>query len=108
MFTLVQFGPLDHRCGTTYDVVFDEQDEPYTVAQFVEDAQKMNNVESTMFKITSNGKWFEYLDYNKALPEHEHNQKVYDKLRNCRVVRAGAYRLGDDIWFGVIIEEVKE
>lgn len=80
MFTLVQFGPLDHRCGTTYDVVFDEQDESYTVAQFVEDAQKMNNVESTMFKITSNGKWFEYLDYNKALPEHAQFKPIQKSL----------------------------
>lgn len=107
MFTLVQFGPLDHRCGTTYDVVFDEQDEPYTVAQFIEDAQKVHNYETTMFQITSNGKWFEYLAYSKTLPRPEENQTVYDKLRNCRVVRAGAYQLGDDIWFGIIIEEVK-
>lgn len=108
MFTLVQSGPLDRSYGTTYDVVFDEQDEPYTVAQFVEDARKMNNVESTMFKIISNRTWFECLYYVKAHPELKDNQKVYDKLRNSRVVRAGAYQLGKEIWFGVIIEEIKE
>lgn len=103
MFILVQFGPLDHNCGTTYDVVFDEQDEPYTLKQFVEEAQVVHNHNVTTVNVATNGCVSSCFYYNKIHPEH--NRDIGNKiLDNCRVVRAGAYQLSNIMQFGVIIE----
>lgn len=104
MFTLVQFGPLDHHCGTTYDVVFDEQDEPYTLEQFVEEAQAVHNYDIT--KVEIQVKDTDYRDDFILYKSHpEYNKEPYDELLKLRVVRAGAYQICDVMAFGVIIEE---
>lgn len=104
MFTLVQFGPLDHHCGTTYDVVFDEQDEPYTLIQFVEEAQAVHNYDITEIEIQIKGtNYKEGFALYKSHPEY--NKEPYATLHHSRVVRAGAYQICDVMTFGVIIEE---
>lgn len=104
MFTLVQFGPLDHHCGTTYDVVFDEQDEPYTLIQFVEEAQVVHNCDITEIEIQIKGSEYKESFYlHRSRPEY--NKEPYDKLLKLRVVRVGAYQICDVMAFGVIIEE---
>lgn len=104
MFTLVQFGPLDHHCGTTYDVVFDEQDEPYTLIQFVEEAQAVHNYDITEVGIQVKDTDFrESFNLSKSHPEYD--KRPYATLHHCRVVRAGAYQICDIMAFGVIIEE---